>query len=64
MGIIVKFFECLYAYFFMVIILYIYVYIVMSDYLCVFIPMREFLCGVNVYVFILMVLFIIKNAYA
>ena len=36
----------------------------MSDYLCVFIPMKKFLYGVNVYVFIPMVLFIIKNAYA
>ena len=49
---------------FMVIILYICVYIVMSIYLCVFIPMKKFLYGVNVYVFIPMVLFIIKNAYA
>ena len=30
----------------------------MSDYLCVFIPMKKFLYGVNVYVFIPMVLFL------
>ena len=36
----------------------------MSDYLCVFIPMKKFLYGVNVYVFIPMVLFIIKNVSA
>ena len=29
----------------------------MSNYLCVFIPMRKFLYGVNIYVFIPMVLF-------
>ena len=33
----------------------------MSNYLCVFISMREFLYGVNVYVFIPIVLFIIKS---
>ena len=64
MGFIVKYFGCLYVYFFMVIILCVYVYIVMSDYLCVFIPMKKFLYGVNVYVFIPMVIFIIKNVYA
>ena len=64
MGIIVKYFGCLYAYFCMVINLCIWVYIVIGDYLCVFISMREFLYGVNVYVFIPMVLFIIKNGYA
>ena len=64
MGIIVKYFGCFYVYFFMVIILCVYVYIVNGDYLCVFIPMKKFLYGVNVYVFIPMVLFIIKNAYA
>ena len=57
MGIVVEYFGCLYVYFFMAIILYICVYIVISNYLCVFIPMREFLHGVNVYVFITMVLF-------
>ena len=36
----------------------------MSNYLCVFIPMKKFLYGVNVYVFITMVLFIIENVYA
>ena len=39
----------------------------MSDYLSGFIPMREFLYGVNVYIlyiFIPMVLFIIKNVFA
>ena len=36
----------------------------MGYYLCVFIPMKKFLYGVNVYVFIPMVLFIIKNVYA
>ena len=30
----------------------------MNDYLCVFIPMKKFLYGVNVYVFIPMVLFL------
>ena len=30
----------------------------MGDYLCVFIPMKKFLYGVNVYVFIPMVLFL------
>ena len=68
MGIMVKYFGCFYVYFFMVIILCIYVYIVvMSDYLSGFIPMREFLYGVNVYIlyiFIPMVLFIIKNVFA
>ena len=64
MGIMVKYFRCFYVYIFMVIILCIYVYIVNGDYLCVFIPMKKFLYGVNVYVFIPMVLFIIKNAYA
>ena len=64
MGIIVKYFGCLHAYFYMVIISCIYVYIVMCDYLCVFIPMKKVLYSVNVYVFIPMVLFIIKNAYA
>ena len=34
------------------------------DYLCVFISARDFLFGVNVYVFIPMVLFIIKHVYA
>ena len=51
------------VYLFMVIILCICVYIVISNYLCVFIPMKKFLYGVNVYVFIPMVLFIIKNMY-
>ena len=36
----------------------------MDNYLCSFISMKKFLYGVNVYVFIPMVLFIIKNAYA
>ena len=36
----------------------------MSHYLCVFILVRQFLYSVNVYVFIPMVLFIIKNVYA
>ena len=36
----------------------------MSDYLCVFIPLKKRLYGVNVYVFIPIVLFVIKNAYA
>ena len=36
----------------------------MSDYLCVFIPLKKLLYGVNVYVFIPIVLFVIKNAYA
>ena len=49
---------------FMVIILCFYEYIVNCDDLCVFIPMRESLYSVNVYVFIPMVLFIIKNVYA
>ena len=48
----------------MVIILCVYVYIVNCDYLCEFIPMREFLYSVNVYVFIPMAFFIIKNVYA
>ena len=64
MGIIVKYFGCFYAYFFMIIILCVCVYIVINDYLCVFIPMREFLYSVNVYVFIPMVLFLIRNVYA
>ena len=70
MRIIVKYFGCFYVYFFIIIVLciyiyiYIYIYIVISDYLCVFIPMREFLYGVNVYVFIPMVSFIIKNVHA
>ena len=64
MGIIVKYFGCLYIYFFMAIILCICVYIVMGDYLCVFIPMKKFLYSVNVYALIPMVLFMIKNAYA
>ena len=64
MGIIVKYFGCFYVYFFMVIILCIYVYIVIGNYLCVFIPMKKFLYSVNVYVFITMVFFIIKNVYA
>ena len=51
------------AYLFMVIILCICVYIVISNYLCVFIQMKKFLYVVNVYVFIPMVLFIIKNMY-
>ena len=36
----------------------------MGDYLFVFIPMKKFLYGVNVYVFVRMVIFIIKNVYA
>ena len=64
MCIIVKYFGCFYVYVFMVIILCIYVYIVDGDYLCVFISIKGFLQSVNVYVFIPMVLFIIKNAYA
>ena len=64
MGIIVKYFGCFYVYFSMVIILCLYVYIVMNDYLCAFIPMKKFLYSVNVYAFIPMVLFIIKNVYA
>ena len=63
MGIIVKYFGCLYVCSFMVIILCIFVYIGMGDYLCVFIPVKKFLYGVNVYRFIPMVLFIIKNVY-
>ena len=63
MGITVKYFRCFYVYFFMVIILCIYVYIVNGYYLCVFIPIKKFLYGVNVYVFIPMMLFIIRNAY-
>ena len=63
MGIIVKYFGYLYVCSFMVIILCIFVYIGMSDYLCVFIPVKKFLYGVNVYLFIPMVLFIIKNVY-
>ena len=43
---------------------YLCVYIVRDNCLCVFIPMREFLYDVNVYVFIPMVLFIIKSVYA
>ena len=64
MGTIVKYFRCFYVYIFMVIILCICVYIVTGDYLCVFIPMKTFLYGINVYVFISIVLFIIKNVYA
>ena len=64
MVIIVKYFGCFYVYFFMVIILFICIYIVIGDYLSVFISRREFLYGVNVYAFIPMVLFIIKNMYA
>ena len=63
MGIIVKYFGCLYVCSFMVIISCIFVYIGMGDYLCVFIPVKKFLYGVNVYLFIPMVLFIIKNVY-
>ena len=63
MGIIVKYFGYLYVCSFMVIILCIFVYIGMSDYLCVFIPVKKFLYGVNVYLFIPVVLFIIKNVY-
>ena len=63
MGIIVKYFGCLYVCSFMVIILCIFVYIGMGDYSCVFIPVKKFLYGVNVYLFIPMVLFIIKNVY-
>ena len=63
MGIIVKYFGCLCVCSFMVIILCIFVYIGMGDYLCVFIPVKKFLYGVNVYLFIPMVLFIIKNVY-
>ena len=63
MGIIVKYFGCLYVCSFMVIILCIFVYIGMGDYLCVFIPVKKLLYGVNVYLFIPMVLFIIKNVY-
>ena len=37
MGIIVKYFGCLYVYFFMVIILCICVYIVNGNYLCIFV---------------------------
>ena len=64
MSIIVKYFGCLYTCLFMVIILCISVYIVKGDHLCVFILMKKFLCGVNVYVVIPVVLFIIKNVYA
>ena len=64
MGIIVKYFGCFYVYFFILIILFICVYIVIGDYLCVFIPMKKFLYGVNVYVFIPIMVFIIKNVYA
>ena len=64
MVIIVKYFGCLYVYFFMVINLFICIYIVIGDYLSVFISRREFLYGVNVYGFIPMVLFLIKNVYA
>ena len=64
MDIIVKYFGCFYVYFFVVIILCIYAYIVNYDYLCEFIPMKMFLYGLNVYVFIPTVLFIIKNVYA
>ena len=51
------------VYLFMVIILCICVYRVISNYLCVVIQMKKFLYVVNVYVFIPMVLFIIKNMY-
>ena len=61
MGIIVKYFGRFYVYFFMIIILCIYVYIVNGNSLCAFIPSKKLLYGVNVYVFISMVLFIIKN---
>ena len=61
MGIIVKYFGCLYVYFSTVIILSICVSKVIGNYSCVFIPMKRFLYGVNVYVFIPMVLFIIKE---
>ena len=44
MGIIVKYFRCLYIYFVIVIIMRIYVYIVMCNYLCVYIVMRDYLC--------------------
>ena len=64
MDIIVKYFGCFYVCFFIVIILCIYAYILNYDYLCEFIPMKKFLYAVNVYVFIPMVLFIIKNVYA
>ena len=37
---------------------------VYTDYICVFIPIKKLLQGVNVYVFITMVLFMIKNKYA
>ena len=57
MGIIVKYFGRFYVYIFMAIILCIYVYIEMSNYLCAFIPMRKLLYGVNVYVFIPIVLY-------
>ena len=61
MGIMAKYFGCFYIYFFMVIIMYIYVYIVINDYLCVFIPIKEFSFSVDVYVFIPMVLFMVKK---
>ena len=64
MDIIVKYFGCLYVYFFMVIILCICIYIIMGHYLCVFIPMKKFLYSLNVYVFLPMILFINKNVYA
>ena len=63
MGITANYFGCFYVYLFMVIILCICVYIVIGNYLCAFISMKKFLYGVNVYVFINMVLFIIKNVY-
>ena len=64
MGIIVKYCGCFYLCFFMVIIFCICVYKVIGDYLCVFIAMKKFLYGVDVHVFIPMVLFVIKNVYA
>ena len=42
MGIIAKYFGCLY--FFMIITLRIYVYIVNCDYLCVYIVTGDYLC--------------------
>ena len=64
MCIIVKYFGCFYIYFFVVNILCICVYILNGNYLCVFIPMKKFLRDANVYVFISMVLFVIKNVHA
>ena len=63
-GIIVKYFGYFYVHFYCNYYMYLCVCIVRNNYLCVFIPMREFLYGVNVYVFIPMVLFIIKSVYA